>query len=37
MFSFENVRDIETVFNPSEFLRDALNIWDNDRALIYWI
>jgi hypothetical protein len=33
MFSFENDADVETVSNASEFLRDTLNIWDNDSAL----
>jgi hypothetical protein len=36
MFSFENGPDIEMVSNASEFLRDALNIWD-DTALVYCI
>jgi hypothetical protein len=34
MFSFENGADIEMVSNTSEFLRDPLNIWDIDSALI---
>jgi hypothetical protein len=29
MFSFENGPDIETVSNASEFLGDALNIWEH--------
>jgi hypothetical protein len=37
MFSFENGPDIETVPNASEFLGDTLNIWDNDRAMIYYL
>jgi hypothetical protein len=32
MFSFENILDIETVSNASEFLGETLNIWDNDHA-----
>jgi hypothetical protein len=35
MFGFENGPDIEMVSNASEFPGDALNIWDNDCALLY--
>jgi hypothetical protein len=37
MFDFENVPDIETVSIVSDFLTGALNIWENDRALVYCI
>jgi hypothetical protein len=37
LLSFENGPDIETVTKASEFLGDALNIWDNDHALVYRI
>jgi hypothetical protein len=37
MFSFENGSDIQLVSNASEFLRDTLNTWDNDCALLYCI
>jgi hypothetical protein len=30
MFSFEDGLDIETVSNASGYLRDTLNIWDNN-------
>jgi hypothetical protein len=35
MFSFEDSSEIETVSSASEFLRNSLNICDNDRALVY--
>jgi hypothetical protein len=35
MFSFKNGPEIEMVPNTSEFLRNTLNIWDNDSALVY--
>jgi hypothetical protein len=31
MLSFENGPGIEMVSNASEFLGNALNIWDNDK------
>jgi hypothetical protein len=37
MFNFENGPEIETVPNASEFLGNALSIWDNDSALVYFV
>jgi hypothetical protein len=37
MFSSEHGPDIEMVSNASEFLGDALNIRDNDCALVYCV
>jgi hypothetical protein len=37
MFSLEDGSEIETVPNVSEFLRNALNIWDDDSALVYYV
>jgi hypothetical protein len=37
MFSSENGRDIGTVSNESGYLGDILNMWDNDRALVYCV
>jgi hypothetical protein len=35
VFCFENGPNIETLSSASEFLGDILNIWDNDRVLVY--
>jgi hypothetical protein len=37
IFIFENVSEIETVSSASEFLRNTLNLWDKDSALVYCI
>jgi hypothetical protein len=37
IFGFENNPEIETVSNASEFIGDALNIWDSDSVLVYCI
>jgi hypothetical protein len=37
LFNFKKGPDVQTVSNSSEFLRDTLNIWDNDSALVYCI
>jgi hypothetical protein len=37
MFSFEEGPDIDAVSNMSEFLGDALNMFDNDSAPIYCV
>jgi hypothetical protein len=36
MFNLEDSSEIETVPDVSEFLGDALNIRDDDSALVYW-
>jgi hypothetical protein len=35
MFSFEDGSEMERVPDESEFLGSALNIWDDDGALVY--
>jgi hypothetical protein len=37
MFIFEKGSDIEAVSNVSEYLKDTLDIWDSDSAILYCI